>query len=208
MDVDVRPGSVSGLPGAERTFAGEAAVRAMLPRSQRRFRGIVLRRLCGDNHAADDVLQEFALKALHNANSLRDPLAVEAWLGRVLHSTLADHWRRAAKQREQSQDPHVLAELASTEAEQDKPHECCCLEQAFAALKPAQADLIQRMDLEGEACEAAARRLGIATNALHVRAHRARRALRTALAACCKGCGSHRDESALSNADQSHPTAA
>jgi RNA polymerase sigma-70 factor (ECF subfamily) len=157
---------------------------------QQRLRGMVLRRLRGDRQATDDVLQRFALKALERAGELRDSERVHGWLARILASTLADHGREAARRRERVEDPHTLARLADLCAPQEEEAwaSCTCVEPLLGALRPDQADLIRRLDLAGEGRAAVAASLGLRANALHVRLHRARRALAALLMAACLTC--------------------
>ncbi|MBX9700228.1 MAG: hypothetical protein K2X74_12380 [Acetobacteraceae bacterium] len=165
-------------------------VRTAVVETQQRLRGMVLRRLRGDRQAADDVLQRFALKALEHAGELRDPERVQGWLSRILASTLADHGREAARRRERSEDHHALARLAdrSVTQEEEVRTSCACVEPLLGTLRPDQADLIRRLDLEGEDRAAVAASLEVRMNALHVRLHRARRALAAQLRAACATC--------------------
>lgn len=165
-------------------------VQAAVVEAQQRLRGMVLRRLRGNRQAADDVLQRFALKALEHAGELRDPERVHGWLSRILASTLADHGREAARRRERIEDPHTLARLADlcTAQEEEVSASCACVEPLLGALRPDQADLIRRLDLAGEDRTAVAASLELRANALHVRLHRARRALAALLMAACPTC--------------------
>jgi RNA polymerase sigma-70 factor (ECF subfamily) len=165
-------------------------VQAAVVEAQQRLRGMVLRRLRGNRQAADDVLQRFALKALERAGELRDPERIHGWLSRILASTLADHGREAARRRERIEDPHTLARLADLCAAQEEEAwaSCTCVEPLLGALRPDQADLIRRLDLAGEDRAAVAASLELRANALHVRLHRARRALAALLMAACLTC--------------------
>lgn len=174
----------------EHGSASRDLVQAAVVEVQQRLRGMVLRRLRGDRQAADDVLQRFALKALERAGELRDPERVHGWLSRILASTLADHGREAARRRERIEDPHTLARLADLCAVQEEETwaSCVCVEPLLGALRPDQADLIRRLDLAGEDRAAVAASLDLRANALHVRLHRARRALAALLMAACLTC--------------------
>lgn len=61
----------------------------------------------------------------------------------------------------------------------------------MSQLRPAYADLIRRIDLEGESPAALAREFNITSNNLTVRLHRARQALRATLEDTCGICTKH-----------------
>lgn len=47
------------------------------------------------SHAAEDVLQDFYLKVVRRAWTVRSPGKLKSWLAQVLHRTLADYYRKA-----------------------------------------------------------------------------------------------------------------
>ena len=165
-----------------------AAVRASIVEVQAKLRGVVIRHLHGDRHGADDVLQRFALRALERAGELRDPERVHGWLARVLSSTLADCGRELARRRECSEDLREFAEVLVAPEPETAAWVCDCIEPLLGAMRPDQAALIRRLDLHGESREGVAAELDVLPNALHVRHHRARRALATLLLAACVTC--------------------
>lgn len=175
-------------PRAGGVATPHAVVRGALAEAQARLRGVALRRLDGDRHAAEDVLQRFAVRALERAGELRDPERVHGWLTRVFASTLADHGRRLARRREYPGDPHEIARTAIAPEPEPAAWACDCIEPLLEALRPDQAALIRRLDLAGESRERLAAELGVLPNALHVRHHRARRALAASLLATCVVC--------------------
>ena len=65
---------------------------------------------------------------------------------------------------------------------------CDCIEPVLDTMRLDQAGLIRRLDLRGASREAVAAVLGILPYALHVRHHRARRALAAVLLAACVTC--------------------
>jgi RNA polymerase sigma-70 factor (ECF subfamily) len=72
-----------------------------------------------------------------------------------------------------------------------RPTVCACLQRLLPNLKPAYADLLNRIDMEGESPVSVAKHLGITPNNLTVRLHRARQALRKSLEASCGICTKH-----------------
>ena len=65
---------------------------------------------------------------------------------------------------------------------------CTCHEGLISELRPAESELIRRIDFGEEDRETVAADLGLTRNALGVRLHRARTALREALTAHCGSC--------------------
>lgn len=160
---------------------------AAVVNAQALWRGIVLRRVCGDRSLADDLLQRFAMRALERLDDLREPERVYGWLRVVLASTLADHAREVARRAECAVEPDHLAALPA-QIEQDVDEPCPCLHPNLKKLRADQAEILHRLDLAGERREVVALALGLRVNALDVRLHRARRALAKEMEASCHSC--------------------
>ena len=148
-----------------------------------------LRRRLGSLDEAEDALQDFCLKAIRATHSVERGEKINAWLGQILRHTLIDHYRRrAVRQRAEAayaQDmkideaaPHVDYGAAPSQ----------CLYSALPRLRPEHAEILRRADLEEEPRVHLAADLGLTTNALNVRLHRARQALRQELERCCPAC--------------------
>ena len=169
----------------------DAVVRQELATAHRELRAFLRRRL-GDAGEADEVLQTFAVKALSSSWSLRDVASVRAWLGRILATTLVDHYRRrAAVRRVQApEDAADLDRLAASGNELDGAI-CECLHALLPTLRPAYAEAIRRLDILGEPRDGVATELGVSVNSLTVRLHRARKATRDGLEAMCLTCPEH-----------------
>lgn len=173
---------------------GETAVRDILVADFEVIRRWLLRRCEGDAQAAGEILAAFCLRALTRAPALRDGDAVRGWLAMVLRTTVADHWRsvRAERRRVRSDDPHTLEHRK----EYTLPHPmssrhsepCDCLPDVIAQLRDGERDLLKAIDLRGSDRATHADHLGLTRNALDVRLHRARAALRAALLAHCDVC--------------------
>ena len=155
-----------------------------------RVRFVRLARLrVGTPADAEDVVQRAFVRAAEQAGSLEDPARARAWFYRILRHAIADHHRarrRDPLRQESAGDP---AELAEEPAPTRTP--CGCSLRLLAELRPAYAEVIRRVDVEGEAPEAVASALGITTGNLHVRLHRARSSLRDDVMHYC-GVASHR----------------
>ncbi len=176
---------------AVRTVA-DAAVRQALVDSRRALLGH-LRRRRGSADEAEDVLQAFVLRALSRSADLRDVRSIRGWLGRILATSIADHQRHAVRRR-QRETVMSPGEFDAFSAEPDPELEeavCNCLYKLLPTLKPEHAEVIWRIDLIGETREAVAARLDITLNALGVRLHRAREALKRRLQEMCLTCPVH-----------------
>ncbi len=153
----------------------------------------ILRRRLGNADEAEDVLQSFMVRAFERAADLRDVDSVRGWLGRVLSSAVADHYRRASRRRqgEHATDPDVLANLVpAADAELDEAT-CACLYRLLPTLRPRYADVLWRADLIDEPREQIALALGTSLANVAVRLHRARRELSQRLLETCWSCPIH-----------------
>ena len=152
------------------------------------FFSFLVRRL-GNRADAEDVLQEFCIRVLDRREQLRDVDRMDAWLYAVLRSTLNDHYRKSARRGRLAEavarEPEVWAEEDASE-QMSRP--CTCPSGLISGLRPGEAELLRRIDLGEEDRAAVAKDLGLNGNALRVRLHRARAALRDALAAHCGPC--------------------
>ncbi|HEY0946365.1 MAG TPA: sigma-70 family RNA polymerase sigma factor [Opitutaceae bacterium] len=147
-----------------------------------RFKAFLAARL-GSEADAEDLLQHGLVKALHRAGEVRDETRLVAWFYQLLRNALADHVRsrQSARQRETA--------FADLHAEPDAERQLCgCFERLIDTLKPTQAALLRKVELEGQSVAAAASALGLTANNASVTLHRARAALREKLAAFCGPC--------------------
>ena len=151
------------------------------------FMGFLVKRL-GNRADAEDVLQDFCIRVLARKDQLRDVDRMDAWLYTILRSTLNDFYRKGTRR-------NRLAAAAAREPEEwiaDAPSQmarlCNCHGGLISDLRPADAELIRRIDFGEEDRESVASDLGLSRNALGVRLHRARIALRDALTHHCGAC--------------------
>lgn len=54
----------------------------------------VVRRLCGDDDLAQEIVQRAFVRAYENLGELREDLAFSGWMRRIALNLLRDHWRR------------------------------------------------------------------------------------------------------------------
>jgi RNA polymerase sigma factor (sigma-70 family) len=150
------------------------------------FKAFLTSRL-GNPADAEDLLQNGLVKAMERSGEIKDGEKAVAWFYQVLRNALIDHVRSrtAAAKRDEA--------WASAATTLNDDHEaerviCACFEKMLPALKPAQAELIRRVELGGEPVGQAAAALGLSANAGSVTLHRARAELRTRLMEFCADC--------------------
>jgi RNA polymerase sigma-70 factor (ECF subfamily) len=168
----------------------EEAVILSLREGHREFLRFLSRRTQSIDEA-EDILQDFYLKAIRSARTIKDPGALKGWLAQVLRRTLADYYRRAGvrkaalKRLEVSEGSVMLIDDDADRAV------CNCLYRILPAMPTEYSQLLWQIDLLGQSRSRVAKRLGISPNNLGVRLHRARRALREALMRFCTTCPTH-----------------
>jgi RNA polymerase sigma factor (sigma-70 family) len=136
---------------------------------------------------AEDVLQDFTIKALQGAARVRED-RIDAWLNVSLRNALFDRYRRAGARRRLSDAaaaeptdcgaPEIVEELSSLD----------CLAKSVTQLKPSYATVLRRIDLDEAAIGDLARELGLTSNNTAVRLHRAREMLRRIMHTRCSAC--------------------
>ncbi|WP_300513380.1 sigma-70 family RNA polymerase sigma factor [Aliiroseovarius sp.] len=161
---------------------------AKLIECRNRFLGFLRKRL-GSQHEAEDVFQDFCVKVLRSHASIKRGARLDAWLGITLRHTLTDHYRRRATRNRGTQAYSIEARILAPEPENTEEPACHCIGAALRKLEPAQAELLTRLDLQDEPRNAVAADLGVNLNALGVRLHRSRAALKKKIAEICPVCG-------------------
>jgi RNA polymerase sigma factor (sigma-70 family) len=163
---------------------------ATLVENHRRFLGFLRKRVANPADA-EEILQAAFVKGLARAGEIHDDERAVAWFYRLLRNALVDHWR--AREAE-SRAVRALAREAAEEAAPDPALEaeiCRCFEALLPTLRPDQARILRRVDLEGVRPLDFAAEERITPNAAMVRLHRARRALRESLERSCGTCATH-----------------
>ena len=140
---------------------------------------------------AEDILQDFYLKAIRSARTIKEPGALKGWLAQVLRRTLADYYRRRSVRKAALQRLEV-SESSPMVIDDDADRAVCgCLYRILPAMPAEYSQLIWQVDLLGQPRSRVAKRLGISPNNLGVRLHRARTVLRGALERFCTTCPTH-----------------
>ncbi len=158
------------------------------------FRQFVRRRV-GEEVVVDDILQQSLTKAVERVHSLNNKQSALAWFYRILRHTVADYYRSHGA--ETRRNEALLKELTISGNHQEPPLDelqataCTCIHGLLPNLPEKYADLIKRIDLDGEPPEQVAKALKISRNNLTVRLHRARQSLRASLEDACGICSRH-----------------
>jgi RNA polymerase sigma-70 factor (ECF subfamily) len=176
----------------ERARAGDRrALEALLSRHQRRVYRFGLK-MCRDPEDAKDVLQETLLAVARNVKDFRGASSVSTWLYTIARSFCIKKRRRSkfAPEQEESLDargPGLEArqiedpmrgpedELAGRQIES-------ALERAIGGLEPMYREVLVLRDVEGLTAPEVAEVMGLTVEAVKSRLHRARVAVREAVA--------------------------
>lgn len=133
---------------------------------------------------ADDVVQSVMVKLLERRGEI-DADSVRAWLFTVTRNAVAEYYR----QRRPSVDLDSFGDFPETDdtdpADRAIGNLSDCLDPMLRTLPDADADLLRRIDLQGEAQTTLAMSLGVPLSTLKSRVQRARTKLRGAFDACC-----------------------
>ena len=150
------------------------------------FRAFLVARV-GNEADADDLLQNGLIKAVQHAGELKDSEKTVAWFYRILRHAIIDHGRSrsAALKRDDAWATDAVTLADDAEAARVL---CGCFEHLLPSLKPAHAELLRRVDLQGESVSATAAALGLTANNASVTLHRARSELRKKLQEFCGSC--------------------
>ncbi len=175
------PATLDGL--MQRLLAEQSAFRAFL------------RKRLSDDALIEDLLQQSLVKAVERGHELNNHDSAVSWFYRILRNAVVDYYRSHAADRRKLDGLHdelvTSGEDKMPGLDEVRPTLCACLAPLVGQLRPAYADLIRRVDLEGESPAAVAKDLNVTSNNLTVRLHRARQALRVTLEKTCGICTKH-----------------
>jgi RNA polymerase sigma-70 factor, ECF subfamily len=133
---------------------------------------------------ADDVVQSVMVKLLERRAGI-DADSVRAWLFTVTRNAVAEYYR----QHQPSVDLDSFGDVAEIDetdpADRTIGNLSDCLDPMLRMLPGADADLLRRIDLQGEAQTGLAASLGVPLSTVKSRVQRARTKLRSAFDACC-----------------------
>lgn len=136
---------------------------------------------------AEDLLQQALARAAEKWGTLRDPARALPWFYALMRRVVADHYARLHRWSRSDDAASSLSDDADAcaPAPDDGPRVCGCSLGLLDGLKAEYAVLLRCVDLNEMSLAEVAQQLGITANNAAVRLHRARRALRDALAKTC-----------------------
>jgi len=147
------------------------------------------RKRVGDEHLAEDVVQESLVKALAADRKPSGEEDITAWFYRILRRSIIDLYRRNdARSRALTR---LEKELPETPSAADERLLCQCFKRLLPSVPERYRDLLQQIDLDGNDPAEVAATLGLTKNNLTVRLHRARKQLRDLLSKNCRACSKH-----------------
>ena len=132
-----------------------------------------------DSYLADDLVQQTLCKALNNQKQLRDMVAVDAWLFRILANCLTDY--RRARREVSHGDDLALVENRTPETQTQEQQLVDKVRLAVNRLPIAQCQVVTLVDLEGFTYASVAETLDIPVGTVMSRLCRGRAALRGSL---------------------------
>ncbi len=151
-----------------------------------------VRKRVGDAGVAQDLFQQSVLRAIERRSSLRRREDAVAWFSSILRHALVNYLRKGAveargkKAYRQALIHSGYGKVPPFEEVGDNP--CSCAYVLLPTLRASYAELIRRIDLEGESSKTVAEDLAMTRNNVRVRLHRARQVLRARLVRFCGPC--------------------
>jgi RNA polymerase sigma-70 factor (ECF subfamily) len=177
------PATLSDEEVVARVLAGDTSLFEILMRryNQRLFR--VARGILADDAEAEDVMQEAYVRAFRELAGFRGEARFATWLTRIAcHEALARaHKRRRLVPIEGSAPPEPRAQAPGPEREMENRELYALLQQAVEALPDPLRAVFCLREIEGLSTEQSADALGLTSENVWVRLHRAKRSLRQAL---------------------------
>jgi RNA polymerase sigma-70 factor (ECF subfamily) len=149
-----------------------------------------LERRVGSREEAEDILQDAFGRSLEKLDQLGDDESIVRWFYRVLRNAVIDHYRRKAAA------GRARDAFASEFDEAVPPPEveneiCGCVRTLASTLKPAYAEALQKIDVDGMPVKDFAAAEGMSATNAGVRVFRAREALRRQVVRSCGTCAEH-----------------
>ncbi|MCA9851798.1 MAG: sigma-70 family RNA polymerase sigma factor, partial [Dehalococcoidia bacterium] len=146
-----------------------------------------------DPELAEDILQDALLRAVRSIDTLRDEARLVPWFYQVLRNAIVDAYRRRVVNDRRTVALEAIEDRLPDETiDGDIERSLCgCFLALVPTLKPEYRSVLEAVDLGAETPADAALRLGITTNNLKVRRHRARAALREQTCQTCQTCSVH-----------------
>jgi RNA polymerase sigma-70 factor (ECF subfamily) len=140
-----------------------------------------LRRLCGNNHDADDLFQETAVRVWRSFSSrpwLRSP---RAWLMTIAYRTFLDDRRRGRRRTTDQPDDLIDYRIAAPEGQLEQVEACTQLNEQIDALSPDIRQVVTLHYMGGLTIRQTAAAMGASVATTKNRLHAALKQLRSAL---------------------------
>jgi RNA polymerase sigma factor (sigma-70 family) len=167
------------MRGASDGPGGDDHFEALYRGSYKEIFAYVLRRTGGDTETVADLVAEVFVVALRKQDIIPPSPEDRLWLYGVARRVVLDHQRRDKRWlRAQSQ----LRQKASSETAANSDDSRARVQAAMEKLRPADREVLQLVIWDGLSHSQAAQVLGITTNAVALRLHKARSRLRRILA--------------------------
>lgn len=160
---------------------GDVAAFEALYRQHHRRVFAVLRRLCGHEARAEDLLQEAFVRAWQALPAFRYESAFGTWLHRLAVNTALMEIRSRSGGEDRETDDAALEQHALSDSAGHRTALGMDLERAVATLPPRARAVLVLHDVEGWKHEEIAAELGMAVGSSKAQLHRARSLLRTRL---------------------------
>lgn len=141
--------------------------------------GRYVRRRVADPAAAEDLVQEVALRALQRGPEPGERL--RPWLYRTARNAVVDYYR--ARRPAEELPPDLLAEEPAEDSERLL---AACVRPLLAGLPSPYREALERVELEGLDQKALAREAGLSPSGARTRVQRARALFRRRLDECCR----------------------
>jgi RNA polymerase sigma-70 factor (ECF subfamily) len=171
-------------------LTGVPGILPTLVENHRRFAAF-LRTRVNNPDDAEEILQSAFAKASDKEQTIRAEENAVAWFYRLLRNALVDFYRKQEnRNRLFDSAGNSAIDYAASDPELERTV-CECLREIIPTLKPEYAELLQRVDLDGQGVGDAANSLQISPNNAAVRLHRARAALKNRMVQVCGTCTIH-----------------
>jgi RNA polymerase sigma-70 factor, ECF subfamily len=152
----------------------------LVPESTPALRRYVRRLLPGDEHRAEDIVQETMLRAWRHVTTLAATRSPQAWLSRVARNLTVD-WARRHAARPYEVDEDLSTIWAPAEERYDAALDRAVLVGALRRLSPGQREILVLVHLQDRTHTEVASSLGVPAGTVKSRAHYATRELRRLL---------------------------
>ncbi|QIZ75689.1 RNA polymerase sigma factor SigZ [Ferrimonas lipolytica] len=148
---------------------------------KKRLHGYIAKQL-QDPTLADDILQEVFIKAHGQQRQLQSTENIGAWLFRIAHNTMMDHFRQQKTQQQLSED---LVAVEADQAELSHQQLAQCLEPLINELPEKYQAPLKLAELGNYSQQQVADELGLSLSGAKSRIQRGREKLKQNLTRCC-----------------------